>query len=231
MGTGISAYFGLLSLEEHVGTILSPQFFFKKIESLSYKTAPEATNSVNEKVSAGASMDKAKLEVLLEEHHAAAYTWALHCCHGNQEEAKDVLQTVYLTILEGKARFSNLSSFKTWLFSLIRKKACTAHRNVMRRLRRLSEDYTSPSVEQAENVEHIYRSELREKVTKLLRDLSDRQREVLYLVFYHELTLEEAAEAMSVSLGSARTHYHRGKERLREQIEETGLSYELALGR
>ena len=176
-------------------------------------------------------MEKAKLEVLLEEHHANAYTWALHCCHGNQEEAKDVLQTVYLTILEGKAEFSNLSSFKTWLFSLIRKKACTAHRNLMRRLRRLSDEPLGPSVEQAQNVERIYRSELREKVTKLLADLSGRQREVLYLVFYHELTLEEAAKAMSVSLGSARTHYHRGKERLRVQIEETGLSYELALGR
>ena len=176
-------------------------------------------------------MDKAKLEVLLEEHHAAAYTWAFHCCRGNQEEAKDMLQTVYLTILEGKAEFSNLSSFKTWLFSLIRKKACTAHRSLMRRLRRLSEEHPGPSVEQAQNIQHIYRTELREKMTKLLADLSDRQREVLYLVFYHELTLEEAAQAMVVSLGSARTHYHRGKERLREQIEETGLSYELALGR
>ena len=176
-------------------------------------------------------MDGAKLGVLLEEHHAAAYTWALHCCYGNQEEAKDVLQSVYLTVLEGKAAFSGLSSFKTWLFALIRKKACTAHRNFLRRLRRLNEEPPDPSVVKAEGVEGIYRSELREKVTQLLAGLSDRQRQVLYLVFYHELTLEEAAQAMSVSLGSARTHYHRGKERLREQIEEIGLSYELALGR
>ena len=49
----------------------------------------------------------------LDPRQNSAYTWALHCCHGNQEEAKDVLQTVYLTILEGKAEFSNLSSFKT----------------------------------------------------------------------------------------------------------------------
>jgi RNA polymerase sigma-70 factor (ECF subfamily) len=44
--------------------------------------------------------------------------------------------------------------------------------------------------------------------------LPTRQREVLHLVFYAELTLEDTAIALDVSVGSVRTHYHRGKKRL-----------------
>jgi RNA polymerase sigma-70 factor (ECF subfamily) len=53
-----------------------------------------------------------------------------------------------------------------------------------------------------------------------LSDLSARQREVLELVFYHDLTLEDAAEIMQVSSGAAHRHYHRGKARLAALLSE-----------
>ncbi len=54
-----------------------------------------------------------------------------------------------------------------------------------------------------------------------LYGLSQRQSEVLQLVFYHEMTIEESAKVMQISLGSARTHYARGKSNLARLLKET----------
>jgi RNA polymerase sigma-70 factor (ECF subfamily) len=40
----------------------------------------------------------------------------------------------------------------------------------------------------------------------------------LHLVFYQEMTVEEASRVMKVSLGTARTHFARGKAALRRTL-------------
>ena len=51
-----------------------------------------------------------------------------------------------------------------------------------------------------------------------LERLSRRQREVLELVFYQDLSIEEAAQTLAISIGSARTHYARGKRSLAQRL-------------
>jgi RNA polymerase sigma-70 factor (ECF subfamily) len=138
--------------------------------------------------------------------------------------AEDILHTAYVKILEGKATFGERSSFKTWLFAVIRRTACGSRTRLFNRLETLTSRFWGPASTEGDAEKSLYESEIQKYMRSMLEKLSERQREVLQLVFYHELTIEDSARVMGVSVGSARTHYQRAKDRLRSQIEEAGIS-------
>jgi RNA polymerase sigma-70 factor (ECF subfamily) len=151
----------------------------------------------------------------LETLHRASFGWALSCCRDGRHEAEDVLHTVYLKVLEGRATFDGRSSFRTWLFGVIRRTALESRRR--RWLHALllegSGKAGEPATPGADEVVAI--SQASTQLAGAIRHLSERQRQVLHLVYYQDLTVDEAAQTLGISLGSARTHFARGKDRLR----------------
>jgi RNA polymerase sigma-70 factor (ECF subfamily) len=161
------------------------------------------------------------LERQLEEHHEAAFGWSMSCCGWDRATAQDVLQTAYLKVLQGRAKFASRSSVKSFLFGVTRRTAAEHRRaTAVRRLLPLSWLDGRPEGRSSEADPGLAaeRSEEATRLVTALRELTGRQREVLHLVFYQELTIAEAAEVIGVSLGTARTHYERGKQRLRELL-------------
>ena len=165
-----------------------------------------------------------ELEARLEELHEESFGWAMSCCKWNEADAADVLQSVYLKIVLGHARFGAKSAFRTWLFGVIRQTAreqyrrSVSHRERARRLRQ--EIGTEEGVQQPDD--SLERSDTRRMLLEAMEELPPRQREVLHIVFYQDLTIREAADVMGVSLGSARVHYDRAKKRLRSLLEHLG---------
>lgn len=170
-------------------------------------------------------MNPAELSAHLEEHHALSYGWALSCCGQDAAEAADVLHTAYLKVLKGRARFDGQASFRTWLFGVIRNTAADERRRRWLRLLRLG-DYLRERGEVAEPGEGVEASEMAPVLKSALARLPRRQQEVLHLVFYQNMTIQEAAAVMGVGVGSARTHYERGKQRLREWLNKSRHSDE-----
>jgi RNA polymerase sigma-70 factor, ECF subfamily len=170
-------------------------------------------------------MDTAELKAELEKLHDASFGWALSCCRHDRTEAEEVLQTVYLKILQGKARYRGEASLKTWLFAVIRKTAISERRKQL--LRTLSSLGGTPKADHDSLAVEFERSEMQRRFQQALKSLPARQRETLHLVFYQDLSLREAADVMRVSIGSARRHYERGKKRLREALDQKEGGYGL----
>ena len=168
-------------------------------------------------------MEIAELKAELEKLHQASFGWALSCCRHNHSEAEEVLQMVYLKILQGKACYRGECKLQTWLFAVIRKTAIGERRkHVVRMLKSIA---VSNSTSDAQPEVNLERSEMQQRFHQALAELPVRQRETLHLVFYQDLSLSEAAEVMHISVGSARRHYERGKKRLREALDREGVEY------
>ena len=162
-----------------------------------------------------------ELEVQLSRLHEDSFGWALSCCGWDEADAEDVLQTAYLKVISGRARFGGKSAFKTWIFGVIRQTAREHFRLVRSHRERaelLGQEMAAGDGTVQQPDDPTERFEVSRALLDALAVLPPKQREVLHLVFYQDLTIREAAAAMEVSLGTARVHYHRGKKKLKKLL-------------
>ncbi len=155
-------------------------------------------------------------------YHRGLYHFAFALCRGDRQEALEIVQQTYLEVLEGRADLASAKKPRAFLFGVARNVARSRRRrrSIWGRIvgvEPLELQAPSVSVDPEDAASH---NECTERLWSMLKSLPDRQREVVALVFGDDLTVEEAAESMGVSVGSARTHYHRAKKKLRQLLSE-----------
>src|SRR5262245_43659730 len=165
-------------------------------------------------------MSQEQLESLLQRMHQDLYGWALACCRWNRDDALDVLQTAYVRALQGRERMNGMPGPRAWLFGVIRRTALEHRRRRFLRALGMSrwQRLLPPPAGPASPEHHVEDDEARRRLWRLLSLLSSRQRDLLHLVFYQDMTIEEAAGVLRISVGTARVHYDRGKARLRQLL-------------
>lgn len=164
----------------------------------------------------------------LEPIHKDAFGWALHCCNRQHSIAEDVLQLAYVKVVDGRAVFEAQSSLKTWWFGVIRFTAqeemrrATVRQNLINKIIQRCIGWkldTTPNFDESE-ADADCSAQLKCLQTALVK-LPVRQAETIHLVYYHSLTVAEAANVMKISVGSACQHLSRAKLRLKQLMSDT----------
>jgi RNA polymerase sigma factor (sigma-70 family) len=157
---------------------------------------------------------------VLEQHHEQAFKWAMSCCDYDYERAREVIQIVYIEILEEKAVFHEKSSLRTWLFSVIRHLAWQHTRRIKsgeKFVARLAR-YIELDKNNRDESDIQIQDDRKCQVWNAIKKLSNGQRQIIELVYYRDFTLAETAEILGVSLGSVSTQFHRAKKQLAKQL-------------
>jgi len=135
----------------------------------------------------------------------------------NRQLAEEVLQDVMLAAWRAAPNFREESKVLTWLLTIARNRAINTQRKLRPTLVELNEE-VKLQVTDTGPLEKVSRLDKYEALREGLEQLPEMQREVLVLVFFHQLSGAEVAEMLNISVGTVKSRLHRAKEMLRRVL-------------
>jgi len=166
-------------------------------------------------------------EELLTRFQQPVYTLALRLL-SDPSEASDVVQEVFLKVFRNIGHFRNQSSLKTWIYRITVNEAHNARRWFFRHRRREVELDGGP--EEVRNWKEIipdgsrspfdvvFDGEQHVMLEAALKRINPIFREAVVLRDIADLSYEDIAEVLRVSLGTVKSRILRGREALREEL-------------
>lgn len=134
---------------------------------------------------------------------------------GNQAEAEEVTQDVFLKMITRAEQYDGRASVGSWLFA-IAANACRDRLRSSRRAYLVSLDAAAEAPSKAESVEsRILDAERRTAVRDALARLSEEQRAALVLARYHGMPYAEIARTLGITEGAVKTRIFRAMETLK----------------
>lgn len=160
-------------------------------------------------------MDAREFKQLFMPHHKLLYRVAYHLT-GNQQDAEDLLQDMYLKLWQKRDSLPEEAAKETYLVSMIRNLFVD-----QRRLKRLGtselKNEDSPPDERSLERQIDARDEAH-KMEGLIRQLPDRDAKIIKMHLMEEHSYEEIEQDTGLSQGNIRIIVMRSRKKLKEQF-------------
>jgi RNA polymerase sigma-70 factor, ECF subfamily len=174
--------------------------------------AAAADDDLIARIAAG---DREAFTRLYRECRPDVYRFAIHMC-GSQAQAEDVVQEVFVAVIEDASRYqSGRSGVLPWLLGIARNhvRRWRDRRPVLPLPGEYSDDGRQLAAE-TDPVGALTRQRQEAALARALLTLPARYREVIVLCDLQELSYETAASALGCAIGTVRSRLHRGHARL-----------------
>jgi len=161
-------------------------------------------------------------ESLVRRHKDTVYRQMLRVC-GSHEDAEDALSTALLKAYSALGSLENEESFRPWLVQIGRR-VCgrMKHKEHLRpvfELEGLEQAGLQISSPDASPEEIALEDEMRRCLLKSMEELPPLYREAYSLVDLQEVSLEDAAEKLDISVPALKSRLHRARTGLRDKVE------------
>lgn len=168
--------------------------------------------------------DFSSLGALFEKHYLELFYY------GNKivalpEMVKDTIQDLFIDVWERRNKMASVENIKAYLIISLRRELI--HR--VGKIRKENvEEKVSPLQFSFSPEDFVISSEQNEEHTRMLarcmENLTDRQREVILLRFYHNLEFAEISQVLEMNIQSVRNLLFRALEKIRKDMSDQGIS-------
>ncbi|HTA76528.1 MAG TPA: RNA polymerase sigma factor [bacterium] len=165
--------------------------------------------------------DMAGLQVLFDLHRSKVMNLSWRML-GSQQEAEDALQEIFIKVFDRIKNYRGDSAFSTWVYRMT-----TNHcLDILRRRKILSfmGFENVPEVQDKKDSEKAVNLGFSPVIAKTLEKLPEKQKLCLLMREMDDLSYEDIALALQLSLGTVKSNIHRAKAFLKESLEKEGLT-------
>ncbi len=142
-----------------------------------------------------------------------------HCLRlvGCREDARDLMQEVFISVYRSLAQFRGDSDFKTWLFRIVQYRAAEHYRRL--KVHDSLEEEHEPESGGCGG-EHEYMGQQKNQAIRdSLQALPWEQRLVVELKFFQHYTFEQIAEQLDISTNTAKSRLYSALNKLKVDLE------------
>lgn len=157
--------------------------------------------------------------ILLERHRESLMLFIMGYVH-NQEDAEELMLDAYAEAAAGSG-YLGKSSFKTWLFSIGKNLALMKTRKRHFLFSTLDETIEDDAAEPPDM--EILKEERNRQLFLALNQLNKDYRQILILLYFEEMSPEEAGRVMGKNRKQVYNLAERGKKALKSELERMGF--------
>jgi RNA polymerase sigma-70 factor, ECF subfamily len=165
--------------------------------------------------------DKLAMQALYTRHNVRVYRFVLRFV-GDEALAEDLVSEVFVEVWRNAGRFEGNSQVSTWILAIARYKALSSLR---RRKDDALDDVEAAAIPDSADDPEI--TMLKKDRVAILREcmshLSRDHREIIDLVYYHEKSVDEAAQIVGIPPNTVKTRMFHARKRMSELLQRAGI--------
>ncbi|MFV0343966.1 MAG: sigma-70 family RNA polymerase sigma factor [Anaerocolumna sp.] len=138
---------------------------------------------------------------------------------GDTHLAEDIFQEVFLKVSQKIDTFAGESSIKTWIMRITINTSKDYLKSAWKRRVTTFTEFQENTLAADDKYHSIEQAQDNKMIREAVMGLPDKYKDVVLCIYFHDMTINEAAKILKIAEGTAKSRLSRAKEKLKLRLE------------